>query len=206
LGTAIAEARINGSTPSAMKRPNAIAAWASVLTLLLLANLSWLLWHSARNCVLSAAGREFRIEVLRTNGVSGLGIFERRTERPLWVEWDFRDGSGTHQEEYFFRGREVLDVTLGTNRLPKYGVYFRGPGKSATWWVDDCGSGSFTDRIYYNTNGDFYRREVWYNQAWRTVDRRHEKNGIVIDGQWRQLGLDTNGAWTTETMIATNRF
>jgi hypothetical protein len=99
---------------------------------------------------------------------------------------------------FFFEGKDVFDIHTKEGQHPKFGVYFRGPGKSATWWMDDEGSGSFTDRIYYNTNGNFYKREIWYNQAWHTVERRDKKNGIVVNGQWHQLGFDTNRLWTIE--------
>jgi hypothetical protein len=176
-----------------------IPIWAIILILLLLANLGRMWWNVSRYSGLRAAGKEFKIEVLHTNGVSGVGIFERKTEQPLWVEWDFNGDGKADQENYFFRGKDVFDVTFSSNRPPKFSVYFRGSGKSATWWIDDGGNGAFTERIYYNTDGNFYRREVWYNEAWRTVDRRNEKNGIIINGQWHQLTFDTNDMWTIET-------
>ncbi len=173
--------------------------WAIIVILLLLANLGRLWWNSSRHPEFRAADKQFKMYVLHTNGVSGVGIFERKTEQPLWVEWDFNNDGKADQENYYFQGKDVFDVTLSSNHPPKFSVYFRGPGKSATWWIDDGGNGSFTERIYYNTNGNFYRREVWYNEAWQVVDRRNEKNGIVINGAWRRLHLDTNGMWTTET-------
>ena len=175
-----------------------IRGWAIIIILLLLANLGWIWWNVSCNSGLCAAGKQFKIEMLHTNGVSGIGIFEGKTEQPLWIEWDFNSDGKAKQENYFFQGKDVFDVTLSSNHAPKYSVYFRGPGKSATWWIDDWGNGSFTDRIYYDTNGNFYNREVWYKEAWNTVDRRNERNGIVINGQWHQLALDTNGLWTTK--------
>ena len=175
-----------------------IPIWAIILILLLLANLGWMWLNSTQHPGLRVTGKEFKVEVLHTNGVSGVGIFERKTEQPLWMEWDFNGDGKSDQENYFFRGKEVFDVTLSSNRPPKFSVYFRGSGKSVTWWIDDGGSGAFTERIYYNTYGNFYRREVWYNEAWHTVDRRNEKNGIIINGQWHQLAFDTNGLWTIE--------
>jgi hypothetical protein len=194
-----------------MKLLKKIPAWATILILLLVATLDWMRWNSSKEWSFSnhsefrAAGKQFKIEVLHTNGASGVGVFESKSERPIWVEWDFNNDAEAVQESYFFQGRDVFDVTLHSNRPPKYSVYFYGPGKSATWWIDDRGSGSFTDRIYYDTNGDFSRREVWYNQTWHAVNRQNGKNGVIIDGEWHQLSLDTNGIWTTEAGVSTNQ-
>jgi hypothetical protein len=96
--------------------------------------------------------------VLHTNDVSGVGIFDSKTEQPLWVEWDFNNDNKPTQESYFFRGEDVFDVTLSSNRPPKYSVYFRGLDKSVTWWLDRGGSGSFTERIFYDTR---YKRQFF---------------------------------------------
>jgi hypothetical protein len=122
---------------------------------------------------------------------------------PLWVEWDFNHDGKPDEMAYFFQGKDAFDITFSTNHPPKFSVYFRGTAKSVTWWLDRGGNGSFTERIFYDTNGDFSKHEVWYNEGWQTVDRRNETNGIVINGQWLRLGLDTNGAWNMKA--ATNR-
>jgi hypothetical protein len=44
----------------------------------------------------------------------------------------------------------------------------------------------------------FSRLEV-ADQAWHTVDRRNEKDGIIINGLWYQLALHRNAMWTIET-------
>ena len=186
--------------------------WTIILILLLLANLGWMWWNSSRHSGLRAAGKQFKIEMLHTNGASGVGIFEGKTEQPLWVEWDLDSDGKADQVNYFFQGKDVFDVSLSSNHPPKFSVYFRSSSadttrrcrirmhpptvsrsrEKRTWWIDDGGNGSFSERIYYNTNGNFYRREAWYNEAWQVVDRRNERNGIVINGAWRQLHLDTN--------------
>lgn len=179
-----------------MKR---IPTWAVVIGVLLLANLGWMSWNTFRHADLRTAAKRFKVEVLHTNSASGVGIVESKTEQLLWVEWDL-DGDGeADQQTLRFRGRDVFDIVLASNRPPTYGVWFRGPGKSATWWINRRGVGSFTERVHYNTNGDFYKREVWYDEAWQSVETREGKIGIIVNGQWRQLAFDTNEMWTIET-------
>jgi hypothetical protein len=67
-------------------------------------------------------------------------------------------------------------------------------GKSQEWLWDHS-SGTFNERIRYDTNGDRCGWEVWYGSDWRPVERRDKKNGIVVDGLWHHLELDTNGNW-----------
>ncbi|MDB6067585.1 MAG: putative transposase OrfB [Pedosphaera sp.] len=162
-----------------MKSSKRIPPWALILILLLLANMGWMWWNWSRHSELVAAIKRFKIEVLKTNEMSGVGIFERSTGKPLWAEWDFNGHGKPDQENYFFQGRNVFDVTLSSNHPPVFSVYFYGPGKSSTWWLNSKGAGTFTDRIFYDTNGDLSRREVWFDQAWFAIDRRSEKNGIL---------------------------
>jgi hypothetical protein len=172
-----------------------------MLILLLLANLGWMLWNlhqHAEDVAIRASYKNFKIEVLRTNNWSGIGLVEAKTEQPIWIEWSV-DGKPV-MENYYFEGRDVFDVALSSNRLPRYSVYFHEPDKSVTWWLDRGGNGSFTERIFYNTNGNFYKHEVWYDQSWQTVEKRNETNGIVINSQWFRLKkFDTNGAWTIDS-------
>lgn len=179
-----------------MKAIKEIPVCAAILTLLLLTNLSWMFWNLCHQAALRDAVKQFRFELLHTNGISGIGLFETKSDQPVWTRYT-EDGKPVI-ENHFFDGKDVFDIILSTNHPPKYNVYFRGAGKSVTWWMDDAGSGCFTERIYYNTNGDFYKREVWYKEAWHAVNRRNERNGILINGQWHQLALDTNGLWTTD--------
>jgi hypothetical protein len=179
-----------------MKVIKGISIWVIILILLLLANLGWMSWNLYQHAALRRAVKDFKFEVVHTNDMSGIGLFETKTNQPIWTR--FSENGRPVIENHFFRGKDVFDIALSSNRPPKYNVYFRGPGKSETWWLDRGGSGSFTERIYYDTNGDFSKQEIWYNQAWQNVDRRDEKNGIIVDGQWHQLGFDTNGMWTIE--------
>ncbi|HZM02009.1 MAG TPA: hypothetical protein VFC44_03210 [Candidatus Saccharimonadales bacterium] len=179
-----------------MKTVKGTPIWAIILILLLLGNLSWVSWNVYQHTALRGVVKQFKFELLRTNGVSGIGLFEAKTDQPVWTR--FNENGKPIIENYFFRGKDAFDIILSSNHPPKYSVYFRGAGKSVTWWLDDTGRGSFTDRIYYNTNGDFFKREIWYNQAWHTVDRQNGTHGIVLNGQWRQFGFDTNGIWSIE--------
>jgi hypothetical protein len=181
-----------------MKTFKKIPIWASAFILLLLANLVWMAWNLYQHADLRVVTKRFKVEVLQTNDASGVGIFERKTEQPLWTEWDFKGDSKTIQENYFSSGKDVFDITLSSNRPPRYTVFFPGPEKSGTWWLDRGGAESFTERIFYETNGVPSKQEVWYDNTWYPVDRTNEHNGIIVDGQWHQLAFDTNGMWTIE--------
>jgi hypothetical protein len=138
----------------------------------------------------------FESDVDRQDFVKSLSETCDETGFQAYSFCQFSQGGKPIMENYFFHGKDVFDITLSSNRSPRYSVYFREPDKSVTWWLDRGGSGSFTERIFYDTNGDFSRHEVWYDQTWSPVDRRSEKNGIGINRQWHQLAFDTNGMWT----------
>lgn len=140
-----------------------------------------------------ALASHFRMETLDTNGVSGIGIFHAETEQPIWTKFDYPNDV---MESYYFRGKDTFDVVSSSNQPPKYSAYFHGPGKSVVWWLDRQGIGSFTERIFYDTNGDLSKYEVWLDHKWQLVDRRAGTNGVVIDGEWHPLAFDTNRAWT----------
>jgi hypothetical protein len=147
----------------------------------------------------SISGKPLLILMGHSNSVDSaediIMIHRDKEWEPLWAEYDFDHVGKPNMESYFFQGKDVFDITLSSNRPPKYGVYFRGAAKSVTWWLDRGGNGSFTERIFYDTNGVFFKHEIWYNESWQPVDRRNEKNGIVINSQWLQLMFDTNGSW-----------
>lgn len=193
-----------------MKIIRAIPWWALILGLLLLADFFWYAfawytrWHENTN--LRAAAQEIKVVTFHTNDMSGVGIVEVKTDNPLWIEWHNHDGN-PDQISYFFHGTNVFNLHLKEGQPPRYDVVFHGPGKSEVWWWDN-GSGSFTERISYDANGNRSGFEVWYDGAWHPVDRRNKMNGIVINSQWFHLKLDTNGIWTTEaaTTVSTNQF
>src|SRR5665213_56515 len=179
-----------------MKTVGRTPMWAIILILLLLAHLSWIFWNLYGHTTLRVAIKQFKFEEVHTNDMSGIGLFTAKTGQPIWTR--FNENGEPFIENYFFRGKDVFDVTLKSNRPPVFNVYFRGLSNSVTRWLNAGGGDTFTERIFYDTNGRFLSNEVWYNQAWHTVDRRNNKNGIIINEQWHQLAFDTNGMWTIE--------
>lgn len=186
-----------------MKMTKRIPWWALILGLLLLIDCFWygFAWYTRwyENANLRSAAKQIRVVAIHTNDLDGVEIMDIKSSQPLWVEWRSDHDKEPVAISYFFHGKDVFNVHLKEGRVPRYEVHFYGPQKSVTWWTDRGGSGSFTERIFYDTNGDFSRHEVWYDQAWHTAERRNEHDGIVVEGQWRQLAFDTNGMWTTET-------
>jgi hypothetical protein len=178
-----------------MKAVLRIPIWAIVLIALLLINLGWMSWNARQNTELRATIKQFKVAVLHTNNISGVGIMDAKTGKPLWIKWAF--GDNYHQICYYFNGTNILNLHVWKGRPLCYDVGFYGPGKSSVWWWD-LGRGTFIERNFFNTNGDLSKREVWYNQAWHTVNVRNGKGGIVINGQWHQLSLPTNSMWTIE--------
>ena len=162
----------------------------------------WAWHHYAER---SALLEHFKMEYMHTNDWSGVGIFDARTGHPIFVRWDVGQHGDSVLEEHYFEGHDVLDITLSSNKPPKYSVFFGGPGKSVTWWLDRLGSGSFTERIFYDTNGAPSKHEVWYDDKWQLVERRDGTNGLVINGDWHSFAVtDTNKTWTLQG-VGTNR-
>ena len=75
--------------------------------------------------------------------------------------------------------------------------FFYGPGRRQVWWWDK-GGGTFTERISYDEAGNLSGHEAWYEGSWHNIERRSGSNGIIVDGQWHHLRLETNGAWSLE--------
>jgi hypothetical protein len=170
-----------------------------VVSLLLLTDICWRIWvwHNFANYRTFA--NKFKLEILNTNDTSGVGIFYANTEVPLYTEFNYKNDGNSSMESYYFRGKDVFDITLNSNQPPKYGVYFRGLDKSVTWWIARSGT-NFDDRVFYDTNGNFSKRQILYNDTWQTIDKRDGKGGIIIDGRWHQLKFFTNGIWAIETV------
>jgi hypothetical protein len=93
---------------------------------LVFTDVSWRIWawhHYAKD---RAVLERFKVEDLSTNDWSGIGIFDAKSGQPIWTEFDFNHDGKADIESYFFQGQDVFDVTLSSNRPPKYAVYFRG--------------------------------------------------------------------------------
>jgi hypothetical protein len=169
-----------------------------IVALLLLADLSSRTWVWNVDADYRAAAKHVKVVGFHTNDVDGIGIVEAKTGKPYWIEWQDKRDKTPDEISYFFQGTNVLDIYFKKDQPPRNKFIFHGPGKSEVWWMNIDGGPSFTERISYDTNGNRSDFEAWYNQAWRTVDRRNGTNGIVVDGQWHQLAFDTNGMWTIE--------
>ena len=184
-----------------MKIFKGVPLWALIFGLLLFANLGWISWIRCFNDDLRSGAKQFKLVHFHTNDVAGIGIVEKITGKPLWIEWDFNHDGKPDEESYFYQGTNVFNLHLSQGQRPKYDVIFYGAGKSQVWWWDK-GNGSFTERISYDTNGNRSGFEVWYDKAWHSVVRQNKKNGVMLNGQWNELWVDTNGLWTME--LSTN--
>jgi len=173
---------------------------------LVLADVSWRIWTWHHYADYRAFVRQFTVGEMHTNDTLGLVIYDAKTGQPIWSKFEFGHDGNSIMESYYFQGKDTFDVALSSNRPPKYSVYFRGSGKSETWWLDRLGNGSFTERIYYYTNGEFSKREAWYHNQWQLVDRRDGTNGLVINGMWHAFArTGTNETWTLAG-VSTNNF
>src|SRR5206468_122618 len=93
--------------------------WAFAVGLLLAINLGWMSWNLHRQAGLAGADRRFKMEVLHTNNVSGIGLFDTETSQPLWARWNFvRDGNSVTEDYYYFRGQHAFEVWWMTNHPP----------------------------------------------------------------------------------------
>jgi hypothetical protein len=164
-------------------------------TILLVAgNLIWMSWNyhlSGRNSL----GNKFKIVEFHTNGTIALEVFETSTGNPVWLQYMGVDGK-PDTVGYFFQGRNVLNLSVKHGQRVDYDVVLYGPGKSLEWWWDHH-SGTFNERMRYDTNGSICEWRRWYADEWRPVERRGKKNGVIIGGTWHHLVFDTNGNWTT---------
>ncbi len=180
-----------------MNAKKSIPVWAAILIVLLAANLVWVFWRLKNYSTVSEDVEQFKLEVVRTNELSGIGLFVAKTGEPIWTK--LSEGGRPIVEKHFFDGKNVFDVQFRSNRPPVFSAYFYGEGKSVTWWTDRGGSGSFTERIHYDKGGNLSRHEVWFDRSWIPMDRRDGKNGVVVNGEWQRITLDTNGLWSFNT-------
>jgi hypothetical protein len=118
-------------------------------------------WHQGSD--LHAIAKQLKIQMLDTNEISpwpylagnpsAIGLVDVKSGNPIWAKWILDDGENADIEDYYFKGKHVFDMYSITNRPWIYNVYFRGPGKSVTWWRNRGGAETFTERAFYDTNG-----------------------------------------------------
>ena len=99
-----------------------IPLWAIILGLLLVANLGWISWNWHHSAGLLDTTKQFRVEVLHTNGMDGIGLFDATTREPLWTRYSLKGRRVV--ENHYFQGRDVFDITLISNRPPVYYAFF----------------------------------------------------------------------------------
>jgi hypothetical protein len=179
-----------------------ISWWVIILILFLIIDCVWhaFVWYPRwrENAISRFVAKQIRVVAIHTNDLSGIEIMDVNSGKPLWIEWGSEDNGQPSTVSYYYQGKNVFNVILSDRCIPRYEVNFYGKGKSVTWWTDRGGSGSFTERIFYDTNGDLSGHEIWYDHAWHTLIKQNGKNGIVVDGKWIQPTIGTNGMWTIE--------
>ena len=179
-----------------LMKTNRLPGWVFGFGFLILLDIGLRIWIWSENSAYRASTKRVVVVPFHTNGMDSVGIIDTKTGKPLLLASDYgRDGK-PGAVNYYFQGKDVFDIILKDGRLPRYSVSFYGPDKSQTWWLDRGGAGSFTERVFYDTNGVPSGHETWYDDAWHTVERRNEKYGVIVNGQWRPLVFDTNGLWT----------
>ena len=100
---------------------------------LLTADLSWRVWAWHHYADSRSVLEHFKVEYMHTNDWSGIGIFDAKTSKPILMRWNFGHDENSGMDSYYFQGHDVFDITLSSNKPPKYSVLFGGPGKSVTW-------------------------------------------------------------------------
>jgi hypothetical protein len=171
-------------------------ALIGVAVALLLNTILWIWQWNKVHGLKVELGKGFYVEMLHTNGLDGVGLFDRRTRQPIWTAFDV-GGTGAHNTfDYFFEGKAVLGVFLPSNQPPRLEVILYGQqGEMKSVWWNRCRDGLFSDRVVYE--GGKPRMDVWINEAWLPTEKRQGKRGVVISGEWNRLGF-TNCTWITE--------
>ena len=177
-------------------KTNELPRWVLVGGILIVMDVGLRIGILVQNSGNRASTKRVIVTPFQTNGIEGIGIMDPKTGKPLLVESDYDHEGNPGAANYYFHGKDVFDIILKDHRLPRYSVSFYGPGKSQTWWLDRGGAGSFTERVFYDTNGVPSGHETWYADAWHTVERRNEKYGVIVNGQWRPIVFDAKGLWT----------
>jgi hypothetical protein len=170
-----------------------------ILGLLLLINIGLLAWNGLRYAALHNATTHYKAILYQTNNVSGVMIVDTKNDQPVWLRLNYPDGKPS-DISLFAKGKKVMNAFLDKNGQIGYEVIFHeNNGKAQAWY--DHGHQFFTDRLFYDTNDDFSRMEVWCDQAWQRVTLRNDVKGIVVNGRWQSLYF-TNGMWTLDSTTA----
>ena len=71
---------------------------------------------------------------ISTNGTTATVLFDKRTQKPIWTQWDLHGNGSADVVSYFFQGTNVPNLHLNLKRGTGigYDVIFYGPGKSQT--------------------------------------------------------------------------
>jgi len=177
-----------------------IPRWAIALGLLLLAYCLWysFAWYTRwqRNSYARAFAANLKVVAFYTSDGEGVEIIDKITRKPIWRESDFNHDGKPDEQSFFFRGTNVFNLYLRDAQSPEYAVLFQGTGKRETWL--DKGSGSFVEKIVDDANNVASRVQVWYNEAWYTIENRNGRRVVFVNGLWLRLNF-TNGLWAPET-------
>jgi hypothetical protein len=145
---------------------------------------------------LTARRREY-FPVRKVSDKSGNGdctvVYDNHGD-PIWMQCD-QNGVGKPDTYIFcFRGKDAMIICLDKNdKITQSEVtYYDEAGRPTIMWVDRNGTGDFTDRVRYTK--DKALKEVWCGEAWRTIERRAGRQGVIVGERWHPVAF-TNGAW-----------
>lgn len=172
---------------------------------LLLANFAWAAMNKSFNSIPYWVAGYFQFGRFRdSDGTLCLAIIDRREGKPIVIERHLGIGLDRIPGEFnfYFRGTNILNIYNKPDRFPIYQFVFHGPRKSQVWWVNAGGGSLFTERAFYDAGGNLTNQQMWYDQAWRSVDRQNGTKGIVINRQWYKFRFDKNHMVTIETNVA----
>lgn len=169
-----------------------VLASVAMCCLLLLADIAL----RARSYNRDSFAKRFGVTDLYTNGTSGILIYDRIKNQPLWEKWNFAAGDSVN---CYVEGKLALSVASVKVGRSLTEVFFYGEdGKLHSLWKARE-NGLFYGRMFFDEGGT--RSEVWLNASWLPVEMR--TNGgkteawTQVDGKWRHVIL-TNGTTSVE--------
>jgi hypothetical protein len=152
------------------------------------------LWRHHAN--INAFTKRFEIVRVHTNDANGILIVERKTSQPIWGSLALGTPGEPDTLSFFFEGKNIMNVYPQLGAPPHFDVsFFDEDGAVSAVWVSRGTNAGFTERRLIG--GDKPRKDVWFNEAWHTLQHRTNdgniQGGIVLDGKWHHLKF-TNGA------------